>query len=320
MGGTSDLDGVEVALRRVTRNATIIAAVASGLFVVLAVLVTLAGVPSLRDWRVLYFYGVVGVSLVAVSFMPFSARKMNRGKISFLRTLQPRIREASYKRFIGPQVVFDNGLVFQQFSAGGRGGPTGWLFSLFIDSSRQVMIPSTDQRSKWARGFRPLREKIGLISSKKGPPASQAALEAIRQRLGAKKAFSILDGHPPTTYVEPGLPQWFATAVFFDNRWYSKGTEALDLLDEIRRFLADPPHKIFRAHWASPIEVGSPANISEPRLARGSAQAPCRHQNASDTRSRGAPKVRSTLAGVGCSVILVASMRIPRRILDGGQP
>ena len=245
MGGTSDLDGVEVALRRVTRNATIIAAVASGLFVVLAVLVTLAGVPSLRDWRVLYFYGVVGVSLAAVAFMPFSARKMNRGKISFLRTLQPRIREASYKRFIGPQVVFDNGLVFQQFSAGGRGGPTGWLFSLFIDSSRQVMIPSTDQRSKWARGFRPLREKIGLISSKKGPPASQAALEAIRQRLGAKKAFSILDGHPPTTYVEPGLPQWFATVVFFDNRWYSKGTEALDLLDEVRRFLADLPSQDF---------------------------------------------------------------------------
>jgi len=245
MGGTSDLDGVELALRRVTRNATIIAAVASGLFVVLAVLVTLAGVPSLRDWRVLYFYGVVGVSLAAVAFMPFSARKMNRGKISFLRTLQPRIREASYKRFIGPQVVFDNGLVFQQFSAGGRGGPTGWLFSLFIDSSRQVMIPSTDQRSKWARGFRPLREKIGLISSKKGPPASQAALEAIRQRLGAKKAFSILDGHPPTTYVEPGLPQWFATAVFFDNRWYSKGTEALDLLDEVRRFLADLPSQDF---------------------------------------------------------------------------
>ena len=163
MGGTSDLDGVELALRRVTRNATIIAAVASGLFVVLAVLVTLAGVPSLRDWRVLYFYGVVGVSLAAVSFMPFSARKLNRGKMAFLRTLQPRIREASYKRFIGPQVVFDNGLVLQQFSAGGRGGPTGWLFSLFIDSSRQVMIPNADQRSKWARGFRPLREKIGLI-------------------------------------------------------------------------------------------------------------------------------------------------------------
>src|SRR5439155_22561132 len=105
-------------------------------------------------------------------FMPFSARKMNRGKISFLRTLQPRIREASYKRFIGPQVVFDNGLVFQQFSAGGRGRPTVSLFSLFIDSSRQVMIPNADQRSKWARGFRHLRGKIGSVPSKKAPPAS----------------------------------------------------------------------------------------------------------------------------------------------------
>src|SRR5947199_10171750 len=105
MGGTSDLDGVELALRRVTRNATVIAAVASGLFVVLAVLVTLAGVPSVRYWRVLYFYGVVGVSLAAVAYMRFSARKLNCGTMAFLRTVQPRIRVASYNRFIGTNLV-----------------------------------------------------------------------------------------------------------------------------------------------------------------------------------------------------------------------
>src|SRR2546430_16847783 len=100
MGGTSDLDGVELALRRVTRNATIIAAVASGLFVVLAVLVTLAVVPSLRVWRVLYFFGVGGVSLSAVFFLTFSTRKLKPGEVAVPRTPQIPLRQARYKRFL----------------------------------------------------------------------------------------------------------------------------------------------------------------------------------------------------------------------------
>src|SRR5207245_11681841 len=86
---------------------------------------------------------------------------------------------------------------FQQYVSGVR-GPTGFLFSAFIAADGSGLKPSIDDATRWAKSFGPLRELVGLVTRKEGPPESQAILETVRSRIGAKARLLVLRG--------PGAP------------------------------------------------------------------------------------------------------------------
>jgi hypothetical protein len=246
MGTPTPLAEIEQRLRQRVRQTIVVSAIATTIFVIMAiVLFTFLALP-LSNWRTWYLYVSLTVGIVFAATLPLAAARAKRGTTEFLRRIQPRTMQARWERFIGARVVFDNGLAFQQFS-GGRYAPTGFLFTVFMDSDGSVLKPNVDDVTKWAKSFRPLREKIGMVTRKKGPPESQAALETIRSRLGAKKGLSVLDGHPSTMDVPPGLPRWLAGAIFFDNKWYTKGDQLLSQIDEIMGFLKTMPTRDFAA-------------------------------------------------------------------------
>src|SRR2546426_940686 len=94
---------------------------------------------------------------------------------------------------------------FQQYVSGVR-GPTGFLFSAFIAADGSVLKPSIDDATRWAKSFRPLREMVGIVTRKKGPPESQTILETVRSRLGAKKGLCLLRGHGSAINLPPDSP------------------------------------------------------------------------------------------------------------------
>jgi hypothetical protein len=199
------------------------------------VLIFAVAAPPTSDWHVWYFYGIMVFAIFAVATVPFSAARQTHGTSEFLRRLQPRTKQARWERFVGVRLVLDNGLTFQRFAAGGRGGPVGFLFTAFIAEDGSVLKPNLDDAMSWATSFRPLREKVGMVTRKKGPPESQAALENIRLRLGAKRGFFVLDGHASSMDLPSTSPRWMAAAVFFDNKWYTKGEQVLAEIDENAR-------------------------------------------------------------------------------------
>jgi len=135
---------------------------------------------------------------------------------------------------------------FQQYVSGVR-GPTGFLFSAFIAADGSVLKPSIDDPTRWAKSFRPLREMVGIVTRKKGPPESQAILETVRSRLGAKKGLCLLRGHASAINLPSASPRWMAAAVFFDNKWYTKGEQVLARIDEILGLLQALPTRDFNA-------------------------------------------------------------------------
>ena len=135
---------------------------------------------------------------------------------------------------------------FQQYVSGVR-GPTGFLFSAFIAADGSVLKPSIDDATRWAKSFRPLREMVGIVTRKKGPPESQTILETVRSRLGAKKGFCLLRGHASAINLPSASPRWMAAAVFFDNKWYTKGEQVLARIDEILGLLQALPTRDFNA-------------------------------------------------------------------------
>jgi hypothetical protein len=245
MEGPNSLTEIEQGLRGKYRQSIVGSAIAIAIFAGLGVFLwTTVGPPPASMWEAWYAYGILIVSIGLVATLPWSMARGTRAIMEFLRRLQPRTRQAKWERFIGLRIVFDNGLAFQQFTPGGN-GPKGFLFTAFFASDGSVLRPNVDELTKWARSFRPLREKIGVVTRKKGPPESQAALESIRSRLGAKRGLSVLDGHASSVDLSATSPRWMAGAVFFDNKFYTKGDQVLATIDETLAFLKELPTRNF---------------------------------------------------------------------------
>src|SRR2546427_3867062 len=115
---------------------------------------------------------------------------------------------------------------FQQYVSGVR-GPTGFLFSAFIAADGSVLKPSIDDATRWAKSFRPLREMVGIVTRKKG--------------------LCLLRGHGSAINLPSASPRWMAAAVFFDNKWYTKGEQVLARIDEILGLLQALPTRDFNA-------------------------------------------------------------------------
>jgi hypothetical protein len=245
MQGQNSLTEIEQRLHRKVRQSIVVSAVAIAIFAIMGALFLIAvGLPPASEWQVWYTYGILIVAIVIVATLPRAVARSMRGIIEFLQRIQPRTNDAKWERFSGARVVFDNGLAFQQFISGGN-GPRGFLFTAFIAADGSVLKPNADDVTTLARSFRPLREKIGTVTRKKGPAESQAALEGIRSRLGAKRGFSVLDGHASSMDLPATSPRWMAGAVCFDNKWYTKGDQVLATIDETLSFLKALPTRNF---------------------------------------------------------------------------
>jgi len=247
MANPNPLTEIEQRLRRRVRLSIVVSAIATAVLVIIGVLLVVFAALPLSDWRTWYLYVILAVTIVIAATLPMAVARTVRGITEFLRRLQPRTVQAGWERLIGPRVVFDNGLAFQQYVSGVHGGPTGFLFFAFIAADGSVLKPSIDDATKWAKSFRPLREMVGIVTQKKGPPESQTVLETIRSRLGAKKGLSLLRGHASTINLPSASPRWMAAAVFFDNKWYTKSEQVLAQIDEILGLLRALPTRDFNA-------------------------------------------------------------------------
>src|SRR6184192_716586 len=94
---------------------------------------------------------------------------------------------------------------------------------------------------------------------------------------------AILRPHTSSQDYPSGLPPPYSSTIAGTPRERKRST----CWTKFGGFSQTSPHKIFRVHWASPIEVGSPARISEPSPARASGRWPSRrHQNTSGSPTR----------------------------------
>ena len=183
-----------------------------------------------------------------VAFILWAFRRDHRRLIAWVRTLQPRIREASLARRSGALVVvFDNGLVAV---------PQANVLSFWILSSPGGLegIRGAEEVSAWLHAAWRLKT-VGLVDKRRGPQDAREALEALRNTFGSRWARASVLERSLSTLPDSKAPLRAAILSLFDSKWAMKADRILGGLDAVSAFLGS-----LRTMQLSPTKSFGPSN------------------------------------------------------------